>query len=141
MSATWLLASAAADLAIGDPPDWPHPVTGIAAAAAALEPHLPRTRIGGLLLLGAVAGGGAAAAALLEAGARRLHPGAGWAMRVALGAWALSGRSLVEHAAAVATPLAAGDLPAARAAVARIVGRDTDALDASDVSRACVESV
>lgn len=141
MSAGWLLASAALDAAVGDPPDWPHPVTAIARAAAALEAHLPRTEAGGLVLVGAVAGGAAAAAALLEAGARRLSPGAGWALRVALGAWALSGRSMIDHARAVAAPLQAGDLPAARTAVARIVGRDTAALTAAEVSRACVESV
>ncbi len=141
MSAGWLLASAILDLGVGDPPAWPHPVTGIARAASALEARLPRTKAGGAVLLLAIAGGSAAAAGLLEAGASRLGSGAGWAMRVALGAWALSGRSLAEHARAVAEPLAAGDLPAARMAVARVVGRDTAGLDPAEVSRACIESV
>jgi adenosylcobinamide-phosphate synthase len=141
VSAGWLLAAAAADLAIGDPPAWPHPVTGIAKVASALERRLPRTRAGGAVMLLGVAGGAAALAGLLPLAARRAGPGAAWAMRVALGAWALSGRSLAAHAEAVARPLAAGDLPAARAAVSRIVGRDTQALDGAGIARAAIESV
>tara|TARA_R110001606_G_scaffold1937_20_gene8005 strand:- start:6031 stop:6975 length:945 start_codon:yes stop_codon:yes gene_type:complete len=50
-------------------------------------------------------------------------------------------RSLTEHARAVALPLAAGDLPAARQAVARLVSRDTGELDATGVATAATESV
>ncbi len=54
---------------------------------------------------------------------------------------ALGGRSLAEHARAVAAPLAAGDLDTARQAVGRIVSRDTTQLDEAGVARAAVESV
>lgn len=54
---------------------------------------------------------------------------------------ALGGRSLGEHAQAVAAPLAAGDLATARAQVGLIVSRDTTQLDASGVATAAVESV
>jgi len=50
-------------------------------------------------------------------------------------------RSLSEHATPVARALRAGDLHAARAAVSRMVSRDTDALDASQVAAAASESV
>lgn len=50
-------------------------------------------------------------------------------------------RSLGEHARAVALALRAADLPAARAAVGRIVSRDTQKLDAGAVSAAAAESV
>lgn len=53
----------------------------------------------------------------------------------------LAQRSLHEHVAGVARPLAEGDLAAARLAVAMIVGRDTDALDDSGVARAGIESL
>ncbi|MFZ0269486.1 adenosylcobinamide-phosphate synthase CbiB [Caulobacter sp.] len=53
----------------------------------------------------------------------------------------LAQRSLYDHVAAVLAPLQAGDLPAARAAVAMIVGRDTAALDAEDVAAAALESL
>ena len=54
---------------------------------------------------------------------------------------ALGGRSLGEHARAIAGPLAAGDLTAAREAVGMIVSRDTTQLDADGVAKAAVESV
>lgn len=54
---------------------------------------------------------------------------------------ALGGRSLAEHARAIAAPLAAGRLDEAREAVGRIVSRDTGALDEEGVARATVESV
>jgi adenosylcobinamide-phosphate synthase len=54
---------------------------------------------------------------------------------------ALGGRSLGEHARAIAAPLAAGDLPGARQAVGMIVSRDTSGLDAEGVATAAVESV
>lgn len=53
----------------------------------------------------------------------------------------IGGRSLVEHANAVAAPLLAGDLTSARQQLSRIVSRDTAQLDAQSVTRATVESV
>jgi adenosylcobinamide-phosphate synthase len=50
-------------------------------------------------------------------------------------------RSLFEHVAAVAAALASGGLPAGRAAVAHIVGRDPMRLDGHGVARAAIESL
>jgi len=50
-------------------------------------------------------------------------------------------RSLHRHVADVATALEQGGVIAARAAVAKIVGRDTDALDIAGVARAAIESL
>ncbi len=50
-------------------------------------------------------------------------------------------RSLGEHAEPVALSLQAGDLAAARTAVGRMVSRDVEALDASQVAAAATESV
>ena len=55
--------------------------------------------------------------------------------------FAIGWYSLIDHAAAVVAPLLRGDLEAARVAVARIVSRDTEALDETGVARGAVESV
>jgi adenosylcobinamide-phosphate synthase len=121
-----------------------HPVTWIGALIAALERRLnagpPRRRLfaGAAVALGvvALAGGVAAIVAVLLPG--------GWAGVLATGVLAaplVAGRSLHDHVAAVARPLAAGDLAAARAAVAMIVGRDPERLDAAGVARAALESL
>lgn len=60
----------------------------------------------------------------------------------ALTLWlAVGRRSLHEHAMAVYVPLRQGDLPAARAAVALLVSRETTEIDASGVAGATTESV
>jgi adenosylcobinamide-phosphate synthase len=100
-----------------------------------------RTRrvLGILLVLLLVAATGAVAWALQRG---LLATGAwGW-LGVALLAWpGLAQRSLHDHVRPVADALAAGDLPAARHAVAMIVGRDTAALDEAGVARAAIESL
>jgi adenosylcobinamide-phosphate synthase len=54
---------------------------------------------------------------------------------------AIAQRSLHDHVIAVLQPLQAGDLATARRAVSRIVGRDTEALDAEGISAAAIESL
>lgn len=69
-------------------------------------------------------------------------PGWGRLVWVGLLAWPLVAlRSLHDHVAAVAGPLRAGDIAAAREAVSRIVGRDPAALDDSGIARAAIESL
>lgn len=93
---------------------------------------------------------GVAAAVLVIALATAL----GWAVQSALGsgwehvvvvgvlAWPLVAlRSLHDHVAAVANPLASGDIAAARSAVAQIVGRDPATLDDAGIARATIESL
>ncbi|MBB4369275.1 adenosylcobinamide-phosphate synthase [Bradyrhizobium sp. cir1] len=68
----------------------------------------------------------------------------GWIQIVLVGvlAWPLVAlRSLHDHVAAVARPLQAGDIAAAREAVSRIVGRDPAALDEAGIARAAIESL
>ena len=143
-----MLAGLMIDLAIG----WPgwlharigHPVTWLGAAIAWLERRFNRgtrnIRIGmGALCVALILTLATAPALLLQS----LLPGGIWG--VILGgvlAWPLIAlRSMHDHVAAVARPLAAGDLAAARAAVAMIVGRDPRALDAAGVARAAIESL
>lgn len=68
----------------------------------------------------------------------------GWIQIVLAGilAWPLVAlRSLHDHVAAVAKPLQAGDIGAARDAVSRIVGRDPATLDEAGIARAAIESL
>jgi adenosylcobinamide-phosphate synthase len=123
-----------------------HPVVWLGGLIAALDEHCnreadsPRVR--------RAAGVGAAAAVIaLAAGAAwavQSAVGIGWSRIVLIGilAWPfLALRSLYDHVAAVACPLEAGDLVAARSAVAKIVGRDPALLDAAGVARAAIESL
>ncbi len=68
----------------------------------------------------------------------------GWSRVVLVGvmSWPLVAlRSLRDHVAAVARPLQAGDIAAARVGVARIVGRDPATLDEAGIARASIESL
>ncbi|WP_343228267.1 CobD/CbiB family cobalamin biosynthesis protein [Sphingomonas yunnanensis] len=99
-----------------------------------------RRLLGGVTLLAAIAF--AAGAALLAERALRATLGAPAWLAVALLAWpGLAQRSLDDHVRPIAAALDHGDLAAARAAVGRIVGRDTAALDRAGVARAAVESL
>ncbi|MFB2531564.1 adenosylcobinamide-phosphate synthase CbiB [Paracoccus sp. p3-h83] len=144
--AAMMAVAMAVDVALG----WPqpiyarigHPVTWLGRLIAALEARLnhgPARRVKGVatavVVIGAAAGLGALAQAAL--------PG-GW-LGVVLGgilAWPLIAiRSMHDHVAAVAGPLAAGDLTGARHAVSMIVGRDPARLDGPGVARAGLESL
>ncbi|MFK7792924.1 MAG: adenosylcobinamide-phosphate synthase CbiB [Devosiaceae bacterium] len=71
----------------------------------------------------------------------QVHGGLAFAFQVIIGTVLMAQRSLHDHVAAVATPLATGDLAGARHALSRIVGRETDALDEEGTVRAALESL
>ncbi len=88
-----------------------------------------------LTVIGVSAGAAVFAGWLLPGGA------VGVALTAAL-AWPfVAARSLHDHVSPVAEALEARDLPAARGAVARIVGRDPRSLDERGVARAALESL
>lgn len=64
-----------------------------------------------------------------------------WLAHALLLYFALGARSLLEHGQAIAIPLAADDLPAARSQLSRIVSRDTTHLNATEVATGAVESL
>lgn len=64
-----------------------------------------------------------------------------WPVLVLAATTGLAQRSLADHVEAVAVPLAAGDLEAARMAVAMIVGRDIAGLDEAGIATAAIESL
>ncbi|WP_341647757.1 adenosylcobinamide-phosphate synthase CbiB [Thauera humireducens] len=118
-----------------------HPLVGFGRWARAVEDAVRRIvgehRLAGLLAW-ALAVLPWVALALI---ARAAHPLAHWPADIALLYFSLGGRSLAEHAEAVAAPLAAGNLAAARERVGWIVSRDTRELDPAGVARAGTESV
>ncbi|MEO1000800.1 MAG: adenosylcobinamide-phosphate synthase CbiB, partial [Pseudomonadota bacterium] len=96
-------------------------------------------RAAGVLTVLVIVGAAAGAAWAL---ARALPDGTTGLLLGALLAWPLiAARSLHEHVAAVAAPLAAGDIMGARGAVAMIVGRDPEQLDQAGIARAAIESL
>jgi len=140
-----MLIALALDAAVG----WPawlyarigHPVTWMGRAITALERALnrgdaARQRAGGVVICAVMVAGSAALGWALVA----LLPGG--AVLAGVLAWPLvAARSMHEHVAAVARPLAAGDLAGARVAVSMIVGRDPALLDRAGVARAATESL
>ncbi len=137
------------DLLIGDPLWLPHPVQAMGWLVAKLEGPLrrvfPQTERGALaaggvmVALVCLAGFGVPFALLWLAGA--WHPAARWALSCIMGWQVLAVKSLRDAGRRIYRPLAAGDLPAARRAVAMVVGRDTARLDEGGVARAAVETV
>jgi len=136
-----LLAILVVEAAIGYPAKLPHPVMAAGALIDRVERrwnHGPARKakgVGLVLVLVAVAGGTGWAIEHVAGGAL------GFALVVIAGSVGLAQRSLNDHVVVVADPLAAGDLAQARGMVARIVGRDTGALNETGVATAAIESL
>jgi adenosylcobinamide-phosphate synthase len=135
-----ILAGAAADALLGDPRR-AHPVALFGRAAQAVQGRAyADSRLRGT--------GYAACCVLAAAGpgviAARLTRRRPWLRLAATGAavWTVTGaRSLMTEADRIAAALQAADLPAARAALPNLCGRDPGHLDRSELARAVVESV
>ena len=150
MMTVWaVLGGFVLDALFGDPAWLPHPVVYMGKAISKLEtflrPRLPKTPQGELL-------GGAIVAFCLPVGtflltglvcwgAARLHPLLGLAVQMFWCGQALAARGLVQESTNVYKELKKNDLPGARKAVSRIVGRDTAELTAEGVTKAAVETV
>ena len=150
MMTVWaVLGGFVLDALFGDPAWLPHPVVYMGKAISKLEkflrPRLPKTPQGELL-------GGAIVAFCLPVGtflltglvcwgAARLHPLLGLAVQMFWCGQALAARGLVQESTNGYKELKKPDLPGARKAVSRIVGRDTAELTAEGVTKAAVETV
>jgi adenosylcobinamide-phosphate synthase len=107
-------------------------------------PSLPeaRRRLNGIVALGRLLLVSVLVALLLQGLAIWFLPG--WlaiAVLALLASALIAQRSLYEHVAAVADALQSRGLEAGREAVAKIVGRDPQALDEAGVARAAIESL
>jgi len=124
----------------------PHPVIWIGRAIEGLERRWNRPETGpvrrkalGVATLALTAGASAGAGWLVQRACGRSR--LGWLAAALLATPGLAQRSLHDHVEAVRRPLDAGDLPGARNAVGRIVGRDVARLDAPGVAAAALESL
>ncbi len=131
-------AGIALDVMLGEPRRW-HPLVGFGRYAGWLEAklHGDALQYGVLAWLLAVMPWVALAVGLVSVLPRPLN----WVFETVVLYFSIGAQSLARHAEAVATPLADGDLAAARRQVGMIVSRDTAALDEAGVARASVESV
>lgn len=139
-TAVGLAAGVVLDAVLGDPRTG-HPVAAFGTLAGRLERAMHADdRARGLAYTAVCVGG----TTLLGLGLRRAVVGRPIAHAAATAActWAvLGGTTLRREARAIAAPLVAGDLDAAREALPRLVGRDPAGLDAKGIARAVVESV
>lgn len=142
----WCLPVAfALDLALGDPRWLPHPVRLIGLMATALEKMLTylfgRTYLAGMLFTMTIVTGAWAICAAIVISAAAWDWRAGLVVETLLLYTTLAARDLDVESFRVYRALANHDLPEARRALSMIVGRDTHALDESEVVRATVETV
>lgn len=135
--AAGILIGYAADRRWADPQRY-HPVAGFGQWAMACQQRLYRpTKGAGSIYLGATVAPWVAGAAIAQRG-----PFPARMATTAVLTWAcLGGRSLEREANAVYEHLRADDLPAARARIASLVGRDTSNATSDDLARAVVESL
>ena len=137
------------DLLFGDPAWLPHPVVYMGRAISALEQRLrarlPRTPqgelLGGAILAFCLPVGTFLLTSLVCLGAAALSPWLGLAVQMFWCGQALAAKGLAQESTRVYRELIKPDLPAARRAVSRIVGRDTQDLTLEGVTKAAVETV
>ena len=137
------------DCLFGDPAWLSHPVVYMGKAISALEKRLrarlPKTPqgelLGGAIVAFCLPVGTFLLTSLVCLGAARISPWLGLAVQMFWCGQALAAKGLVQESRNVYRELVKDDLPAARKAVSRIVGRDTEALTAEGVTKAAVETV
>lgn len=148
MRAGTLTACYLLDCMMGDPEWLPHPVRIIGRVVGRGEKILrhfadgssTEFMSGALLTSTVVLGSGLATWKILQRTNACSRPLRG-AAEVWLGATCLATRNLLDEANAVMDALENASLQAARLRLARIVGRDTDGLDESDIARAVIETL
>jgi adenosylcobinamide-phosphate synthase len=143
-----LLAAYVLDRLIGDPRALPHPVIYMGKCITWLERRIradivdPRTlKTAGVLLPMALVGGSYLIVWLILKGSALIHPWLSWGIEAWLISTTIAAKGLADAGMDIHKRLDSGDIGEARRALAMVVGRDTDALDERDISRAAVETV
>lgn len=141
-----LFGAVVLDLLIGDPSWIPHPVVLIGKLISKAEMLLRKAfpqklRFAGKILAVTIPLFTLAVTFLLLWVCYKIHPLFGLAVEIFLGSLTLAAKSLKKESMKVYEQLEKGDLPKARYAVSMIVGRDTQNLDETGVTKAAVETV
>ena len=136
------------DAAVGDPRWFPHPVRWMGLIVDWYDRRVhqlllspAKQRMAGVFLAVVLPTGAYAAGAVLIWLGSTVDPLWGSAATVLLAWTTLAARDLIDHVVSVQRALQAVSLIEARAAVAKIVGRDTEEMDESDIVRATVETI
>jgi adenosylcobinamide-phosphate synthase len=135
------LAAFALDLAIGDPPRWPHPVRLIGSVLDRLEPSGQRLAPALRRLYGAGVALTLSLAAYIAAALLMRIPVLGWLFALYLAFAGLALGQLLRECKRVAGLIEAGDLAAARAQLSYLVSRDTSSLDEAELWRTLAETL
>lgn len=141
-----LFGAVVLDLLIGDPSWIPHPVVLIGKLISKAETLLRKAfpqklRLAGKILAVTIPLFTLAVTFLLLWVCYQIHPLFRLAVEIFLGSLTLAAKSLKKESMKVYEQLEKGDLPKARYAVSMIVGRDTQNLDETGVTKAAVETV
>ena len=140
-----IVAAMILDVLIGDPRRWPHIARSAGALATAYERwltgHFSRTVLLGILFWLLVVGTMLAGYVIIHSVCLLVNPFAAYIFDVIVIYQAIAAKDLQEHAKAVLQSLATGDIGAARKRLSWMVGRDTETLDQTEISRAAIESV
>ncbi|TEB06800.1 cobalamin biosynthesis protein [Pelotomaculum schinkii] len=144
----FIFAAYLLDLVLGDPHGWPHPVVLIGKVISSLEAGVRRffrsptaLLVCGALVAVIVAGGSWLVTACLVRWSYAINYWFGSVLTVWIIYTTIAAKSLAAAACDVYNSLQKGNLAEARRKVGWIVGRDTEQMDAADVTRATVETV
>jgi adenosylcobinamide-phosphate synthase len=140
-----ILMAIALDLLLGDPRGWPHIVRMVGRLSIVYEilltSRLQRSVLLGVIFWMLVAGTVLAFYAAAYRICWALTPLAARVLETLVIYQAIAATDLSRHVRAIIQPLGKSDLVMARDRLAWIVGRDTESLDESEISRAAIESV
>ena len=148
MTGSELAVACLLDAAVGDPRWFPHPVRWMGRLVDWCDRCVYRLllspaqqRMAGVLLAVVLPAGAYVAATMLIWFGSSIDPFWGSAVTVLLAWTTLAARDLIDHVVTVQKALQSVSLAEARTAVAKIVGRDTEEMDESDIVRATVETI
>jgi adenosylcobinamide-phosphate synthase len=133
------------DQIIGDPPFKYHPIRLIGRGISALESLLRNSglvgRGGGILLVLGIEVPTLVIYIVVIKALKYIHPIPAWGFNFAIFYSCLALKDLFQHIRPVVGALKTTNLPAAREAIAKVVGRDVNYLDEAGIIRAAIETM